>query len=109
MLAVVLLAPMGALALETPRPGVGGDPVSLSEVEDIVRRIAEFLIVISMIIAVVFIIWGGVRWMAAGGNEDMQGKAKATIWSGIKGAAVVLAVGVILNTLAAIFTRDILN
>ncbi|MBX4211819.1 MAG: hypothetical protein KW806_03500 [Candidatus Yanofskybacteria bacterium] len=109
LLALVFLAPITALALATPRPEVGGAPVTISEVEAIIRRVAQFLIVISMVVAVIFIIWGGIIWMTAAGNDDRAAKGKSTIWSGIKGAAVVLAVGVILNTLAAIFTRDVLR
>ncbi len=108
IMVLAMAAPMVAMAfLPTPQPGVGGAPVTLSEVQAIVQQIARFLIVISIVIAVIFIIWGGIRWMAAMGNEDAVKKAQTTIKNGIFGAAVVLGVGVILNTLASIFTRDI--
>ncbi|MDP2648260.1 MAG: hypothetical protein Q8P35_03410 [Candidatus Yanofskybacteria bacterium] len=105
---LVLAAPTVSLAiLSTPQPPVGGGVVTLSELEDTVRAIARFLIVISIVIAVIFIIWGGIRWMAAMGNDTAVEEAKKTIKNGIYGAAIVLGVGVILNTLAAVFTRDV--
>ena len=79
--------------------------VTLGEVENVIRGIARFLVVITVIIAVIFIVWGGVMWMAARGDDEMAGRAKKTIINGIIGALVVLGVGVILQTLAAIVTR----
>ena len=79
-----------------------GEEITLAEIQNIIETIAQFLIVISIVIAVIFIIWGGIRYMASG--EDKKA-AKATIWNGIIGAAVVLAVGVILNTVASLVTR----
>lgn len=110
MLALAVLAPVASLAaLPNPSPEQSGQPVSLSEVEDIIRLVARFAIVVSMVIAVIFIVWGGIRYMAAGGDDGKVKIAKATIINGIIGAAVVLAVGVILNTIAGIFTRSALQ
>ena len=44
--------------------------------------------------------------MAARGNEEQATSAKTTIWNGVIGAAVVLGVGVILQTLAGLITRS---
>lgn len=104
--AAALALPFMAFALSTPSPVVGGTPITLAEIEDRIRQIAQFLIIVAVIIAVIMIIWGGVMWMAARGDEGMAKKAKATIWNGVIGALVVLAVGVILQTLAGLVTRS---
>ncbi len=108
MAIVAVLTPMLVLAgtLPTPTPPTAGQGLTLNEIEDLIRRIAQFLIVISVIVAVIFIIWGGVMYMASRGDEDQASKAKTTIWNGIIGAAVVLGVGVILQTLAGLITRS---
>ncbi len=105
---LAVLMPVFVLAanLPVPTPPTGGEAIDLDEIEDLVKRIAQFLIVISVIVAVIFIIWGGVMYMAARGDEDRAGKAKETIFNGIIGAAVVLGVGVILQTLAGLITRS---
>lgn len=106
-----VLLPVLALAvvLPTPTPPISGGPegaVDLSEIQSLIERVANFLIIISVIIAVIFIIWGGMMYMAARGNEEQAGKAKTTIFNGIIGALVVLGVGVILQTLAGVITRS---
>ena len=105
---VAVLTPVLVLAvtLPTPTPPTSGQALTLVEIENLIKRIAQFLIIVSVIIAVIFIIWGGVMYMAARGNEEQATKAKSTIFNGIIGAAVVLGVGVILQTLAGLITRS---
>ncbi|MEK7603760.1 MAG: hypothetical protein AAB461_01405 [Patescibacteria group bacterium] len=104
--AVAVLTPVLALALPTPTPPVTGTGITLVEIQALITRIAQFLIVVAVIIAVIFIIWGGILYMAARGDEGKAETAKATIYNGIIGAAVVLGVGVILQTLAGLITRS---
>jgi len=106
-----LLAPalVSAAVLPNPTPPLPGGGVTLSEIEALIQRIAEFLIIFGVIIAVIFIIWGGIMWMYAGGDEDAAGKAKDRIWNGVYGAAIVLGVGVILQTLSRLITRSFFN
>lgn len=104
--AAVLMPALVLAVLPNPVPPTAGQAVTLNEIEVLIRRIAQFLIIVSVIIAVIFIIWGGVMYMAARGNEDQATKAKTTIFNGVIGAAVVLGVGVILQTLAGLITRS---
>ena len=104
---MAVLMPVLALAqLPVPTPPTTGQPLTLIEIENLIRRIANFLIIISVIIAVIFIIWGAIMYMAARGDETRATAARGTIWNGIIGAAVVLGVGVILQTLAGLITRS---
>ena len=103
---MALMMPVLVLALNTPVPPVGGTGVTLSEIEGRIRQVAQFVIIVSVILAVIFIIWGGVAYMTAGGDETKTAAATGRIWNGVIGAAVVLAVGVILQTLAGLITRN---
>ncbi len=90
-----------------PNPGlpVQGQAVTLSEIQDRITQFAQFLIVVSMVVAVIFIIYGGIRYMVARGDPAAAKMARGTIFHGVIGAAVVLAVGVILQTVAGLVTR----
>ena len=107
LMLVVLVLPFFVFAQTLPDPTipVGGASLNLTEVQNIITTVARFLIVISLIIAVIFIIWGGMAYMMAGGDETKAGAARSRIFNGIIGAAVVLAVGVILQTLSGIIAR----
>jgi len=87
------LAYAGLAVLPNPGLPVSGAPVTLSEVQDRIQQIAQFLIIISM---------GAVRYMV---TQDAAG-ARKVIFAGIIGAAVVLGVGVILQTTAGLITRS---
>ena len=104
-IAMLVLMPVFVLAqLPTVSPHIvpGTD---LAEIENILRRVAQFIIVFGIIVAVIFIILGGVKWMRAGGDQIKISEAKTQIWSGVWGSLVVLAVGLILQTLARVVTR----
>ena len=110
MVALVLLMPVLVFAaLPDPVPPLQGGAVTLAEIEARITQIARFLIVIGVVLAVIFIIWGGIAYMFAGGDETKTGAAKSRIFNGIIGAAVILAVGVILQTVAGLIARSFFN
>lgn len=110
MTVLVLLMPVLVLAaLPTPTSPVGGGAVTLTEIRDRITQVAQFLILVGVILAVIFIIWGGITYMFAGGDAEKATVAKDRIKNGIIGAGVVLAVGVILQTLAGLIARTFFN
>lgn len=110
MTAAVLLMPVLALAaLPNPDVPLQGGAVTLAEIQDRITQIARFLILVGVVLAVIFIIWGGIAYMFAGGDETKSTAAKGRITNGIIGAAVVLAVGVILQTVAGLIARSFFN
>src|SRR3989344_5000958 len=110
MTALVLLMPVLVLAaLPNPDVPLQGGAITLAAIEARITQIARFLIVIGVVLAVIFIIWGGIAYMFAGGDETKATTAKSRIFNGIIGAAVVLAVGVILQTVAGLIARSFFN
>ena len=110
MTALVLLMPVLVLAaLPDPSVPLPGGAVTLAEIQDRITQIARFLILIGVVLAVIFIIWGGIAYMFAGGDETKTAAAKSRIFNGIIGAAVILAVGVILQTVAGLIARSFFN
>ncbi|OGM98376.1 MAG: hypothetical protein A2817_03210 [Candidatus Yanofskybacteria bacterium RIFCSPHIGHO2_01_FULL_39_8b] len=100
--AMALMPALVLAQLPTPTSPYAGAPITLTDVQDIVETIARFLILISVVIAVIFIVWGGMMYMMAGDDVAKSGAAKTRIVNGIIGALVVLAVGLILQTLASL-------
>ena len=64
----VLAMPLLALALDVPGQPVPGQAITLNEVERLINGVARFLIVVSVIVAVIFIVYGGIRWIASPGR-----------------------------------------
>lgn len=82
-----------------------GQPVTIDEIDSLISRIAQFLVVISVLIAIIMIVWSGITYMAAGANATKVTEAQTRLKNAIIGAAVVLGVGVIIQTIAGIVTR----
>ena len=66
-------------------PGSNEDP------RDVAVNIVRYLMTFLGIIAVVVILFGGFKWMTAGGNEDRVAEAKKLIVAGIIGLIIILA------------------
>lgn len=88
MLFVLFMLPMTSTAQAAA--------ITLDIIEKWIENIAQFMLTVGVIIAVIFIVWGAIRYMFAQGGDT--GDAKKTIWNGIIGAAVILGIGVILET-----------
>jgi len=107
VMTAIALMPVLVLAqtlspLPLPTSPYTGEPVTLTKIQDVITSIAKFLIIISMVIAVIFIVWGGISYMTAGDDASRATAARSRIINGIIGALVVLAVGLILQTLATV-------
>lgn len=83
-----------------------GNPITIDDVGGIVNIIARFLIIMSMVVAVIFIVLSGIMTMAAQADPTRYKNGLARLRHAIIGSAVVLGTGVILNTVAAIVDRS---
>ena len=83
-----------------------GKPITFNELDYLISRVATFVMFTSVTLAIIFIVRAGITWMSAGANTTKVDEAKAQLKSGIIGAFVVLGVGVIINTIAAVVTRE---
>jgi len=100
--AMALMPALVLAQLPTPTSPYGGTSLTLGDIQDLIETVARFLILISVVVAVIFIVWGGMMYMMAGDDVAKSGAAKTRIVNGIIGALVVLAVGLILQTLASL-------
>lgn len=101
-LAVVLLAGWPALASAQFRlVGGPGDPVpELVTATQVTTRIIQVLLAIAGLVAVIFLIVGGFRYITAGGNEETAEAAKKTITNSIIGIVIIILAFVIVRVIA---------
>ena len=78
---------VGGICLPLKPPGVDKEYNSLGELIGDFLQIA--LLIVGMV-AVVFIVVGGYRYIMAGGDEEAVGSAKKTITSSVIGLIIVL-------------------
>jgi len=101
-LPVLVFAQLPDPTVPVPAPAGGG--LTLTTFADWLNDIATFLITIGLVIAVIFIIWGGISYMAAGADEAKATAARTKIKNGFIGAVVVLGVGLILWTASTLIS-----
>ena len=89
-----------------PQPSVGGRGLTLAEIGQIISTISSFLTTIGVLIAIIVIIWSGLVYMKAGSSPEAVKKAQAWFQNAVIGALIVLAVNVIINTIANIVSRQ---
>jgi hypothetical protein len=100
--------PLAVLAVNIPGSNVippEGSEFTLDKIQAIIERVATWLIVVGVLIAVIYIIWGGIMWITARGDQTKYETAKKAMKHGIVGTAIVLGVGVIIRTIAAVVLR----
>lgn len=73
-----------------PLPRVDTHETPLEKTNHIAYRIIEILLIFSGIIAVVFIVFGGVEYTASAGVEDRLNGAKAKIQYALLGLVIVI-------------------
>lgn len=71
---------------------------------DVVRFAINGLIVIGVIASLLFLLWGGLRWILSGGDKGKVDAARSTIVAAIVGLVIVILAYVIINTVLTIVT-----
>lgn len=81
--------------------GTVKDETVLSTTEDSAQTVIVRLINLALtflgLISVVLILWGGFRWMTAGGNDEQVGEAKKIIIAAVIGLAIIISAYAIAN------------
>ncbi|HLC44596.1 MAG: hypothetical protein A2722_02275 [Candidatus Doudnabacteria bacterium RIFCSPHIGHO2_01_FULL_50_11] len=75
----------------TATAGTGGTTIC------ILQKVLLFLLAIAFIVAVIFLVVGGFRYIVSQGNEDSLEKAKGTITNAIIGIVVIVLAYIILQ------------
>lgn len=96
-----VLVPTMAFALVQPTVPIGnpGQAVTGSTISNLINTVVQYLLTISTVIAVGFIVYGGLLYMGVRGDDGKK-NAGPVLKNAIFGIAIVFAVGLILNTVA---------
>ncbi|MEK7559024.1 MAG: hypothetical protein AAB521_01855 [Patescibacteria group bacterium] len=69
----------------------------------VVSTLVSVLFVIAVVIALVFLIWGGIKWILSGGDKSAVESARNTIVAAVVGLIIVFLSYFILNIVLGFF------
>lgn len=84
-------------------PNLPGAPLSSGGILGILTNLANFLIAAGITVAIIAIVISGIMYFKAGSDTKAE-SAKSWFRNGVIGAFIILAVGVIINTIALVVT-----
>lgn len=76
---------------------------------NIISVAITLMFIAAVVIALIFLIWGGIKWILSGGDKTAVEAARNHIIAAIIGLIVTFASFFILNIVAQIFKVDLLN
>ena len=76
-------------------------------IPNIVSSAIQLILVISALIAFIFLIVGGIRWITAGGDKEKTAGAQKTLTSALVGLVIVFAAWAIMSLIGKFFGVDI--
>ncbi len=126
LFASFLILPMLSLAIPAPAQAdvdIWGGQDTKSDIQEelgygdttesdpriIAASIIKVLMTFLGIIAVALIIWGGFKWMTAGGNDEQVEEARKIIITAVIGLIIILAAWALADWALSTIQEDILN
>ena len=106
VLALFALPMMVMAAVSLPVTVPEGTGLTMDKIAEVINTVANWLMIIGVVIAVIYIVWGGIKYMTDPGDKDTIGSAWAKIKGGVIGLIIILAVGVIIRTATYLVTRQ---
>lgn len=103
MLALAFMPVFAAQAAYRVPDATGGGGTGLaneSSATEIIFRIIQIMLGVAGLVAVIFLIIGGFRYITAGGNEETAEAGKKTITNAIIGIVVILLAFVIVRVIS---------
>jgi hypothetical protein len=101
MVVAIMVLPMVTGAQFRTPTAPGTDPLpAQNTATEVILRIIQIALAIAGLIAVIFLIIGGFRYITAGGNEEAAEGAKKTITNSIIGIVVVILAFVIVRVIS---------
>lgn len=92
----------GTLETQSLDPCVGNPDTIICqtttlEIGQVIGNLIQFIFIVAVILALGFLVFGGIKWLTSGGNKDNVETARGTIISAIIGLIIVFLSYAILN------------
>ena len=92
------------LALTAPVAPIGSNQVLTgSSIVNLIQQLVQILLTVSIVIGVGYFIWGAIQYIGLGDEEEGKKKMK----NSVIGTGLIMALGLILNSLAAWIGRGL--
>lgn len=78
--------------------------LQLSNSSNVVGRIVTILLILAVILALFFLIWGAIRWITSGGDKAKLDGARQAIVASVVGLILAFLAYFILNVITFLFT-----
>jgi hypothetical protein len=77
-----------------------------TDINGIVKFVINGLIIVGIVLSLVFLLYGGIRWVMSGGDKAKVDSARGTIVAAIVGLIIVILAYVIINAVFQILTGN---
>ncbi|HRN96042.1 MAG TPA: hypothetical protein PLD54_01180 [Candidatus Levybacteria bacterium] len=77
--------------------------------QDLIAFFVNAAFVVAILLALLYLIWGGINWIMSGGDKEKVGAARSKIIAAIVGLILVIFSYVILNFVLVIMTGQGIN
>lgn len=104
--------PMSVLAVPSDTLNITTNQyVGLNEVRpsNVIAAVINFVLGVAGIISFIYLLWGGVQWIMAGGDKEGTEKARKKITAALIGLAIVFSAYALLYIVRVLFDVDIIS
>jgi cytochrome bd-type quinol oxidase subunit 2 len=84
---------------DVPDAYAKGSAYTLQNIVDILGEVRDFILIVGIIFIVIMIVWAGIQYVTAGGDEEKQEAAKQKVVGALIGAAIILAAFALIATI----------
>lgn len=68
-----------------------------TDINTLIAFVINTIIVVGIVLSLIFLLWGGIRWITSGGDKAKVDSARGTIVAAIVGLIIVILAWVIIN------------
>lgn len=93
------------LIRNAPQAYTPANAYTLQDIVNILGQVRNFILIVGIIFIVIMIIWAGIDYVTARGDEEKLAAAKNKLVGAIIGAAIILAAFALIATIRSILSR----
>ena len=81
----------------------------INNILSVLRAVIQFILVVAFVLAFIFLLIGGIRWITAGGDEKGVASARNMITAALIGLVVVLVAYALIRLVEIFFSVNIIS